>query len=106
VLRVALDSARHGGIAMPHEGLPIIRRVAGDPTGLQQRCALQRHLVLMLPKDRRQNLLDAMIPLASADQYRIIPACVGLKWLSFRLGVHFCSRLPATLLRNIRLKEH
>src|SRR6266849_8197487 len=60
-LRVAFAWAMHVGIQMPGVGAPMIRVVAGQPEGLEQRFELQKDLVCAATKDICQDLSCAVI---------------------------------------------
>ena len=63
--------------------------------GLQQRFALQKHLVLTPPKDLCQELPWAIIPLASADQHRIIPEGGGTSMPDTSYANHILTALES-----------
>ena len=51
LLGVPFARTMHVGIQMPGVGPPIVRVVAGEAEGLQQRLELQKDLVFAAPKD-------------------------------------------------------
>src|SRR6266851_6013888 len=60
-LRVAFAWAMHVGIQMPGVGAPMIRVVAGQPEGLEQRFELQKDLVCAAPEDICQDFSCVVI---------------------------------------------